>query len=464
MPTRIRSGLLAAAIACTAISTASGGDYGLYWGNFHSHSTLSDGSGPPAEAFAYARDVAGIDILSLSDHTHMLSASEWSFLGTEADAFTEDGVFVALRSQEFGILNDFGHLNIHGCDVKNPNATTNLPATYNFIIQNGGIGAFNHPNPTYGTHFDGLAYDPDWADAMYGMEIINGFYSGDYEDIWIQALDAGWKLGAFGNQDNHDSTWGNQQNSNDGNRIYLTGVYATELTEAAVLEALRARRFFAMEERPAGDKIRLDFEVAGNPMGSTITTGTTFILDATVTSLNGTTLCNRIELYRDGVLLDSHVEIGTTISHQFIETGLSIGEQHYYFVKGRQTDGDLVWSSPIWVTTEEQPTSVEGTLPGIDVGLLPNRPNPFAPETDIRFVLPSRSSERPYDVELVVLDSAGRLVRDLGRRSLPPGEHSWTWNGQTDAGRPAPSGVYHYRLRGPEVAETDGRMVLLSRR
>ena len=467
MFSRFRAGAVALAFVLVFAlgSPALAGDYNLYWGNFHAHSSLSDGAGPPADAFTYARDVAGIDILALSDHTHMTSASEWSYLGTQAATFTEDGSFVALRSQEFGILNDFGHLTIQGCDVKNPNPTTDLPATYNFILQNNAIGAFNHPNPIYGTWFDNLAYNPAWQDAMYGMEIVNGYYSGDYEGVWIQALNLGWKLGAFGNQDNHEANWGNQQNSNDGNRIYLTGVYATELTTAGVLEALRSRRFFAMEQRPEGDKIQLEFSIAGNPMGSTITTGQSILLDATITSLNGITLCNRLELWRDGVVIATHVEIGTTISYQFADAGLGVGEEHYYFVKGRQTDGDLVWSSPIWVTVEEQPASVDPSVPSVSrVQLLQNRPNPFAPETDIRFVLPARASGERYEVQLIVLDSAGRKIRDLGRRSLPAGEHAWSWNGRTDAGTQAPSGVYHYRISGAGFEAADGRMVLLTQR
>ncbi|MCA9757239.1 MAG: CehA/McbA family metallohydrolase [Candidatus Eisenbacteria bacterium] len=469
MPTHSRPVLAALGVVCSAAcllaAPSFAGDYNLYWGNFHSHSSLSDGAGPPADAYTYARDVAGIDILALSDHTHMTSASEWSYLGTQADTYTEDGVFVALRSQEFGILNDFGHLNIHDCDVKNPNATTNLPATYNFIIQNNGIGAFNHPNPSYGTWFDNLAFDPAYVDAMYGMEIINGFYSGDYTDTWIMALNNGWKLGAFGNQDNHEANWGNQQNTNDGNRIYLTGVYATELTKAGVHEALRARRFFATEQRPEGDLLTLEFSVAGNPMGSTITTGPVVIFQTKTESLNQTTLCNRIELWKDGVLFDTYVAVGTSLTHQFVDSDLQVGESHYYFIRGRQTDGDLAWSSPIWITVEEEPAGIDPVEPSeTRVQLLQNKPNPFSPQTDIRFVLPARSSGESYRVQLVVLDSAGRRVRDLGTRTLNAGEQAWTWDGRTDDGTPAASGVYHYRVSGSGIEDANGRMVLLSNR
>ncbi len=452
-------GILATGLLAEA-AIAGGTSYNLYWGNFHSHSSLSDGAGPPDDAYDYARNTAGIDILAISDHTHMTSASEWSFLGTSANSNNVPGEFIALRSQEFGILNDFGHLNIHACDVKNPNSTTNLPATYNFIIQNNGIGQYCHPNPTYGTHFNSLAYDPSYEGSMYGIEVVNGFYSGDYEDIWIQALDNGWKLAPYGNQDNHQANWGNQQNSNDANRIYLTGVYATELTRDAVFEAMRSRRVFAMEQRPEGDLIQIEFRVGDDLMGSEITVPQFVTFEATVTSLNGSTLCNRLELWKDGEIVDTHVEIGPSISASFFQSGLEVGAEHYYFVKGRQVDGDLAWSAPIWITVEESPTDVADTLPA-KVDVLPNVPNPFSPETSIRFILPT--DRESYDVGLVIVDSAGRVVRDMGTRSFHSGEQAWVWDGRKDDGDRAAAGVYHYRLTGPSIDDRTGRMVLLSR-
>ncbi len=33
----------------------------VLWGDFHSHSVVSDGTGSPYELYRYARDVAGLD-------------------------------------------------------------------------------------------------------------------------------------------------------------------------------------------------------------------------------------------------------------------------------------------------------------------------------------------------------------------------------------------------------------------
>jgi len=65
---------LLAALAFLATPDAA---YHYYYANLHSHSALSDGIGTPAEAYAYARDVADIDVLALTDHTHYLFHHWW---------------------------------------------------------------------------------------------------------------------------------------------------------------------------------------------------------------------------------------------------------------------------------------------------------------------------------------------------------------------------------------------------
>ncbi|MFA7332308.1 MAG: FlgD immunoglobulin-like domain containing protein [Candidatus Delongbacteria bacterium] len=84
-----------------------------------------------------------------------------------------------------------------------------------------------------------------------------------------------------------------------------------------------------------------------------------------------------------------------------------------------------------------------------------NQPNPFNPETSIRFSLPAAG-----DIRLAVYDLSGSLVRELQSGRLEAGVHSVSWNGESGAGRPAASGTYLYRLEWQGHTET-GRMTLL---
>jgi hypothetical protein len=76
-----------------------------------------------------------------------------------------------------------------------------------------------------------------------------------------------------------------------------------------------------------------------------------------------------------------------------------------------------------------------------ELSLAPCRPNPVGDRGQIAFALPDNGP-----VKLQVFDPAGRLVKTLVNESLPAGPHTVAWNGRTEAGQTAPSGIYYYRL------------------
>jgi len=91
--------------------------------------------------------------------------------------------------------------------------------------------------------------------------------------------------------------------------------------------------------------------------------------------------------------------------------------------------------------------------------LHPNHPNPFNPETTIRFALPQEAS-----VQLEVFDGVGQRVRTLVAESLPAGTHQAVWDGRTESGIRVSSGIYFCRLQagheGGEFSQVR-RMLLL---
>jgi len=82
-------------------------------------------------------------------------------------------------------------------------------------------------------------------------------------------------------------------------------------------------------------------------------------------------------------------------------------------------------------------------------GLTAAHPNPFGPSTTVSYSVASRSH-----VSLVVFDLAGRVVRTLVDREVRPGEHRIAWDGTTDAGLRAASGVYFIRMEAEGTNET----------
>ncbi len=84
-----------------------------------------------------------------------------------------------------------------------------------------------------------------------------------------------------------------------------------------------------------------------------------------------------------------------------------------------------------------------------------NYPNPFNPETLIGFSLPSTTH-----VDLIIHNLMGQQVRSLKSETYPAGHHQVVWDGATDAGVKAASGVYFYRLTAGKLSQTR-KMVLL---
>ena len=79
----------------------------IVWGDLHGHSQLSDGTGTPDDYFWYARDVAALDIISLTDHDHWgmrfldQSPDSWEAILDAARRFHEAGRFVTLPGYEW---------------------------------------------------------------------------------------------------------------------------------------------------------------------------------------------------------------------------------------------------------------------------------------------------------------------------------------------------------------------------
>ncbi|MBI5711513.1 MAG: hypothetical protein HZC42_14605 [Candidatus Eisenbacteria bacterium] len=76
-------------------------------------------------------------------------------------------------------------------------------------------------------------------------------------------------------------------------------------------------------------------------------------------------------------------------------------------------------------------------------------PNPARGAMTFAIALP-----REEQVEITVLDLAGRRVATLARDRLAAGEHAFTWDGAAGAGARAPAGQYRVRLRAGGVDES----------
>jgi hypothetical protein len=94
-----------------------------------------------------------------------------------------------------------------------------------------------------------------------------------------------------------------------------------------------------------------------------------------------------------------------------------------------------------------------------EFGLMQNYPNPFNAGTTISFNIPD-SEYGDQTIRLMIFDLQGRVIKTLTQGSYQPGRHQVYWDGSTDDGEMAASGVYFYRLIAGDYSVSK-RMVML---
>jgi hypothetical protein len=134
--------------------------------------------------------------------------------------------------------------------------------------------------------------------------------------------------------------------------------------------------------------------------------------------------------------------------------------QGYYTltVTGKQKSGVIQHSVLVGLTVGE-PSDVEdepdeSNRPE-DFCLFQNQPNPFNPETQISYFLPTDCR-----AQLVIYNVLGRTVRTLVDEYQNAGMHSLRWDGRADDGTQLGSGIYFYRLTA-ENFDQSRKMVLM---
>ncbi len=149
---------------------------------------------------------------------------------------------------------------------------------------------------------------------------------------------------------------------------------------------------------------------------------------------------------------------GTTNSetrYRFVDEDVENGRTYHYRLADRDYSGVIAYSAVISATPSAGTEGLEnsGLLP-LDFKLYPPFPNPFNPQTTIRFDLPAhQGASHPLSVE--IYDSGGRLVSVLFRGTLNAGQYRLNWNAAS-----RPSGVYYLRLQSNRYTHTQKMMLL----
>ena len=137
-----------AMLAILAVTTnATAVQYNVYYGHLHNHSSVSNGTGSPDDAYLYARDVAGLDFFGLTDHAEQVSSSEWTTIRNAAETYNEDGVFVTFWGFEWS-SSRYGHVTVINTDDYCSSVqlgTNTFDELVSWLATRDGAAFFNHP-------------------------------------------------------------------------------------------------------------------------------------------------------------------------------------------------------------------------------------------------------------------------------------------------------------------------------
>ena len=321
------------------------GDFHAFFGNLHAHTSFSDGAGEPVDAFAHARDVAGLDVMVVTDHLEQLyippPLDKVGECLSQADDANDPGVFVTGCGFEYGSgfegVMSTGHNNVFFSDHLFPAVQLDFHEFFGTLTACPTcVGQFNHPGSEPGQTWSDFAYQPE-VDERLNLIEFNG--EGDVWVHYFQALDAGWHVSPMFNQDNHSADWG----SKNDNR---SGLYMPYLSRTGLYDALSNRRTFASRaDKNATIHMTTDMDCW---MGSILKETGVAKLHVEADDPDAADGFTSIELYGPGAaLLHEATCQGSTscaTDYDVITSGPT-----YVVAKALQDDGGELVSAPIWL-------------------------------------------------------------------------------------------------------------------
>ena len=357
-------------------------DFQLYFGQLHSHTTYSDGSGTLDTALDYIASLpksANVQFVAFTDHSNYFDTTSaanptaamndaslmpeasralWNAYRNQITTFNSRQTdIVAIAGYEMTWSGGPGHINSFNTDglVSRNNAELNNKAGdagmklyYQTMNNDNGesLHQFNHPGATFGNFTDFSYWDEETDAHIFLVEVGNGEgqigaggYYPSYEQ-YIIALDKGWHLGPTNNQDNHKGRWGN---ANDARDVVLTNDFSVE----GIYEAIRNLRIYATEDK----NLEIGYTVNDQQMG-TIFNDNNPVGDKMNVVVRVFDPDNKDSIVKVELVSDGGVTSYTWNNAEEIASGMLTAEINpeysYYFVRVTQADGDLAVTAPIW--------------------------------------------------------------------------------------------------------------------
>ncbi len=346
-------------------------DLNVYWGEFHCHgydgyelNVLNDNTHPD-NMYHYGRDITRLDFVAMGSHIFRQAAdavTEWWELYREAaQKYDQEGRYVTFLGCEWRDREDAGgdrNLIWKNLDAPMPDPTWRIGQVYEHLAAQSAMvtphvgGAIAFP----------CCHDPHVERLC---EMTSGH--GNFEWFAQAYLSKGYRVGLIGGSDGHKGTPGHPRVvSGEGGRFFnllrrrdsgwsggpLLGVCAGSLDRDSLWTAFQQRHVYAS----TGARALVDFAINGAMMGSEISAKGNVEIAIDIV---GTAPLARVDLIR-GAYRRARWDLNEPeFSEKMIDTPPA-GDT-YYYLRIEQQDGELLWSSPIWVSATG--SSVDSDLP-----------------------------------------------------------------------------------------------------
>jgi len=351
----------------------------LFWGEIHGHTEMSDGTGEFSELYRHARDEGCLEFAAASDHAEYFSDNQWLWMQDVTNSWNQPGRFVTLVGYEWGGQQKDRNVYTSRSRLKLFRGTH--PRTRNLNVM---WEQFHDDEEVVGGPHAPLVHKTVWEfhdpSVERFVEIYSMWGASDFRDSplvpdWIEdgrgmtaieILGKGAILGFTGGGDCHEGHAGFSSEDPNGQgttphtfaaillyRCGMTAAVMPHLDRRSLVQAIRNRQTYAT----TGARILLHFAVSGLPMGS-IGYADTAECCATVHAVEAIRM---IEIIKDGKVVWSHQlnHLDATIRWQDPVPPTS---EHYYYLHIVQADGQMAWSSPIWIRPSSRREGTTVTL------------------------------------------------------------------------------------------------------
>jgi hypothetical protein len=332
----------------------------LLRGEFHRHTEFSahrDIDGLLEDSWRYALDAGALDWMGNGDHDSGYGSEYmWWQIQKVADLFHHAPRFIAAQTYERSVQYPNGHRNVmmprRGIrplprgDLKGTpeKGTPDTKVLYAYL---------KHFDAMCSSHTSATNMGTDWRDNHPQFEPVVEIYQGhrhNYEArgaprsptketniggyqpagyVW-NALEKGYRLG-FQSSSDHVST-----------HMSYGVVLTDDPSRKGIIEAFKKRHSYA-----ATDNILLDVRSGEHIMGDIFTTAKRPTVEVRI---EGTAPVGSVHVIRDNKVVYSTSPKKRQVKFRYTDMDAKKGKTSYYYIRVEQSDGNLAWGSPMWIT------------------------------------------------------------------------------------------------------------------